>query len=87
MPRRWPQKHTTDIKRLAAKWAKDQYYKLKKKASFTKLANILPNAANNMLDSLGIWAEDLDIPAGWNLVYISKLKFKANINYYRTYKS
>jgi len=64
MPRGRPQKHTTDIERLAAKRAKDQRYKLKKKASFTGLANVLPNAANNTLDSLGIRAEDLDIPAG-----------------------
>ena len=82
MPRRRPQKHTTDIERLAAKRAKDQRYKLKKKTSFTGLANVLPNAANNTLDSLGIRAEDLDIPAGLNLAYILKLKFKANINYY-----
>ena len=49
--------------------------------------NLLPDTANNTLDSLGVRAEDLDIPAGLNLAYISKLKFKANINYYRTYES
>ena len=87
MPRGRPQKYATDSERLAAIRTNDQRYKQKRKASLTSLTNLLPDAANNTLDSLGVRAEDLDIPAGLNLAYISKLKFKANINYYRTYES
>ncbi len=64
MPRGRPQKYTTDVERLAAKRAKDQRYKLKKKASLSGLANVLPDAADNTLNSLGVRAEDLDIPSG-----------------------
>ena len=87
MPRGRPQKYATDSERLAAIHTNNQRYKQKRKANLTSLTNLLPDAANNMLNSLGVRAEDLDILAGLNLAYISKLKFKANINYYRTYES
>ena len=65
MPYGQPQKYTTDAERLAAKRAKDQRYKQKKKpTNLDSLSSLLPGITNNTLVSVEVRAKELNTPAG-----------------------
>lgn len=64
MPGGRPPKYTTDAERLAAKRAKSQRYKQRKKLRNDESLPMPPDVAMSTSTTLGIRAPELDIPAG-----------------------
>jgi hypothetical protein len=79
MPGGRPPKYTTDVERLAAKRAKSQRYKQRKKLQNDGSLPILPDVATSTSTTLGIRAPELDIPIGWCLILLQNSKLKTNI--------